>query len=195
MEDKDIGLPSQLQETSGRLETWTKGGVHLVVSKAPMFFTKFRCRSTKAMVGSWTTWGNRSMTGGDGSLRFSPSLNWKRPPQRVLKLFIWPIFERSVSGPGWKTALNCRVSISETLQFCLLHISRIFITRQVNLLHLLAGVWRNADCGFLPWRVEWQALTMTLAIRCQLMAILGNDSQVAIIGNGNRVVGNGNDNQ
>ena len=67
-------------------------------------------------------------------------------------MFIWPSFERSVSGPGWDRDLNCRVSILDPERFPNSSFS---------------GVWRSAGRGFLPWRQEWQASTMMSAIRWQ----------------------------
>ena len=188
VEDKYIGLSSQLQETSGCLEKWSKRGAHSIVLSlawsSPRFLV-FRILVV-GWPGPWCDleqfeatdpWQSRSRRRMAASGVLScHAQNWKRHPQRVLQLFIWPIFERSVSGPGWKTALNCRVSISDTLQFFFLFFTFLgylsYDKLMGNFLYILAGALRNVEFVFLTWKVEWRALTMTLAIR--RLSWLGN---------------------
>ena len=78
-----------------------------------------QCRSTRAMAPYWTTLDNSYVTKEAGKVRSLASRFqiWKLGEDFVAKLlmFIWTNFELSVSGPGWKTALNRRVSISNKL--------------------------------------------------------------------------------
>ena len=114
----------------------------------------------------WTTLDNSYVTKEAGKVRSLASRFqiWKLGEDFVAKLlmFIWTNFELSVSGPGWKTALNRRVSISNKM-------SQIWLNWN-EFPHIYLGVWRSVGSEFLRWKVALQALTMTSATRWQLIA-------------------------